>query len=151
MLSLLLPVIYLAFISLGLPDGLLGAAWPTVYKDFDVSVSYAGLITFIICLGTITSSLLSDRLTHRFGTGKVTFFSVLLTAVAIFGFSFADSFIFLCLWSVPYGIGETSDLSSSFFWLLSHSGRENNKITVRIACIAPTILYPKGHELRESA
>ncbi len=105
MLSLLLPVIYLAFISLGLPDGLLGAAWPTVYKDFDVSVSYAGIITFIICLGTITSSLLSDRLTHRFGTGKVTFFSVLLTAVAIFGFSFADSFVFLCLWSIPYGIG----------------------------------------------
>lgn len=105
MVSLLLPVIYLAFISLGLPDGLLGAAWPTVYEDFGVPVSFAGVITFIICVGTITSSLFSDRLTRRFGTGKVTFFSVLLTAVAIFGFSFSNSFLLLCLWSVPYGLG----------------------------------------------
>lgn len=105
MVSLLLPVIYLAFISLGLPDGLLGAAWPTVYGDFGVPVSFAGVITFIICVGTITSSLFSDRLTRRFGTGKVTFFSVLLTAVAIFGFSFSNSFLLLCLWSVPYGLG----------------------------------------------
>lgn len=105
MVSLLLPVIYLAFISLGLPDGLLGAAWPTVYEDFGVPVSFAGVITFIICVGTITSSLFSDRLTRRFGTGKVTFFSVLLTAVAIFGFSFSKSFLLLCLWSVPYGLG----------------------------------------------
>lgn len=105
MVSLLLPVIYLAFISLGLPDGLLGAAWPTVYEDFGVPVSFAGVITFIICVGTITSSLFSDRLTRRFGTGRVTFFSVLLTAVAIFGFSFSNSFLLLCLWSVPYGLG----------------------------------------------
>lgn len=105
MFSLLLPVIYLAFISLGLPDGLLGAAWPTIYTDFGVSVSYAGIITFIICLGTITSSLLSDRITHKFGTGMVTFFSVFLTAIAIFGFSLSKSFIFMCLWSIPYGLG----------------------------------------------
>lgn len=105
MFQLLLAIIYLAFISLGLPDGLLGAAWPFMYVQFDVPVSYSGIIFMIISAGTIVSSLLSDRMTKRFGTGKVTALSVALTAAALFGFSFCSSFWMLCLWAVPYGFG----------------------------------------------
>lgn len=86
MVSLLLPVIYLAFISLGLPDSLLGSAWPVMYQELGTSVSVAGIISMIISAGTIVSSLNSDRLNTRFGTGKVTAVSVLTTAVALFGF-----------------------------------------------------------------
>ena len=102
MLHLLLAVIYISFISLGLPDALLGAAWPSIYGPFGVPVSYAGLISMIIALGTVVSSLQSDRLTRRFGTGRVTAASVALTAAALLGFSLSGSFPALCLWAVPY-------------------------------------------------
>ena len=92
MVHLLLAVIYIAFISLGLPDGLLGAAWPVMYHDLGVTVSYAGIISMIIALGTVVSSLLSDQLTFRLGTGKVTALSVATTAVALLGFSFSNRF-----------------------------------------------------------
>jgi len=105
MFQLLLAIIYMAFISLGLPDGLLGAAWPFMYVQFDVPVSYSGIIFMIISGGTIVSSLLSDQMTRKFGTGKVTAMSVLLTAMALFGFSFSHSFWMLCLWAIPYGLG----------------------------------------------
>lgn len=105
MVHLLLAVIYLAFISLGLPDSLLGAAWPVMYPQFDVPVSYAGLISMVICAGTILSSLASDRLTRRFGAGAVTAVSVLLTALGLLGFSFSNSFWLLCVIAVPYGLG----------------------------------------------
>lgn len=105
MFQLLLTIIYLAFISLGLPDGLLGAAWPFMYIEFDVPVSYSGIIFMIISAGTIVSSLMSDRLTRRFGTGKVTAISVALTATALFGFSLSREFWMLCLWAIPYGLG----------------------------------------------
>ena len=108
MLSLLLPIIYLSFISLGLPDALLGAAWPTLYLSLDVPLSYAGIISMIISGGTIFSSLQSDRLNRRYGTGRITFSSVLLTAVALLGFSFSHSFLSLCLWAIPYGLGAGS-------------------------------------------
>ena len=108
MTHLLLAVIYLSFISLGLPDTLLGAAWPTMYPGFGVPVSWAGAISMIICLGTIFSSLQSQRLTRRFGAGRVTAFSVGLTATALFGFSISRSFWMLCLWAVPYGLGAGS-------------------------------------------
>ena len=108
MFSLLLPVIYLAFISLGLPDALLGSAWPSIYQNFQVPLSYAGIISMIISGGTIVSSLLSDRLTRWLGTGKVTLISVFMTAAALFGFSFSNSFLLLCLWAVPYGLGAGS-------------------------------------------
>ena len=91
MVSLLLPVIYLAFISLGLPDSLLGSAWPVMYQELGTSVSSAGIISMIIAAGTIVSSLNSDRLNTRFGTGKITAVSVLTTAVALFGFSVSFS------------------------------------------------------------
>lgn len=105
MFHLLLAVIYLAFISLGLPDSLLGAAWPSIYQEFGVPVSYAGAVSMIIAMGTIVSSLQSDRLTRRFGTGMVTAVSVATTAVALVGFSCSSSFWMLCLWAVPYGLG----------------------------------------------
>lgn len=105
MFHLLLAVIYLAFISLGLPDGLLGAAWPVMYPEFGVPVSLAGLVSAVITVGTIVSSLLSDRLTHRFGAGKVTAFSVAMTAAALMGFSFSGRFYMLILWAIPYGLG----------------------------------------------
>ena len=92
MVQLLLAVIYLSFISLGLPDGLLGAAWPTMYGEFGVPVSYAGVVSMIIAFGTIMSSLASDRLTLKLGTGKVTAISVAMTALALLGFSISDSF-----------------------------------------------------------
>ena len=105
MVHLLLAVIYLAFISLGLPDSLLGAAWPVMYPQFGVPVSYAGIISMVICAGTIASSLASDRLTRRFGAGRVTACSVLLTALGLLGFSFSHSFWLLCVIAIPYGLG----------------------------------------------
>ncbi len=112
MISILLAIIYLAFISLGLPDALLGAAWPAIYPDLNIPVSYAGGISMIIAVGTIISSLLSYRLTQRFGTGKVTAFSVATTALALFGFSISRSYLSLCFWAIPYGLGAGSVDSS---------------------------------------
>ena len=108
MVQLLLPIIYLAFISLGLPDSLLGSAWPSIYPSFGVPVSYMGAISMIISCGTIVSSLQSDRLTRKFGTGKVTAISTMLTAIALFGFSASHSFWTLCFWAIPYGLGAGS-------------------------------------------
>ena len=105
MASFLLAIIYISFISLGLPDALLGGAWPTMHSEFGVPVSYAGVVSMIICVGTIVSSLLSERMTKRFGTGKVTAISVAFTAAALFGFSVSNSFPMLCLLAVPYGLG----------------------------------------------
>ena len=108
MVHLLLFVIYLAFISLGLPDSLLGSAWPSMYGEFGVPVSYAGIISMIIAVGTIISSLQSDRLTRKLGTGKIAAISVAMTATALFGFSISHSFWSLCLWAIPYGLGAGS-------------------------------------------
>lgn len=105
MYSLLLAIIYVAFISLGLPDSLLGSAWPIMYKELNVPVSYAGIISMIIAGCTIISSLLSDRMTKKLGTGLVTSLSVLTTAAALFGFSISGSFYLLCLFAIPYGLG----------------------------------------------
>ena len=92
MFALLIAVIYLSFISLGLPDSLLGAAWPVMSGEFGAPIGLAGVISLIISAGTIVSSLLSDRLTKRFGAGMVTAVSTLLTAVALLLFSFASEF-----------------------------------------------------------
>lgn len=108
MVHLLLAVIYLSFISLGLPDSLLGSAWPSMYGELGVPVSYAGVISMIIAAGTIVSSLQSDRLTRKLGAGMVTAVSVAMTAAALFGFSVSHSFWMLCLWAVPYGLGAGS-------------------------------------------
>lgn len=105
MFALLLAIIYIAFISLGLPDALIGAGWPVMHQDLDVPVAFAGFLTMIIAGGTIASSLASERITRRFGAGPVTAVSVGLTAVALLGFSQSGSFGMLCLWAVPYGLG----------------------------------------------
>ncbi len=105
MYLLLLAVIYLAFISLGLPDSLLGSAWPTIRTALNVPLSYMGFVSMIISGGTIISGLMSERLTKKFGTKYVTLISVLLTAIALFGFSTVKEFYQLCLWGIPYGLG----------------------------------------------
>ena len=105
MLTFLIVIIYLSFISLGLPDSLLGSAWPVMRLEFGASLDFAGVISMVICAGTIVSSLLSDRTTRRFGAGVVTAVSVAMTAVALFGFSVSDSVLELCFWSIPYGLG----------------------------------------------
>ena len=103
--SLLLTLIYVCFISLGLPDSLLGSAWPVLHTELSVPVSFAGIISMTIFVGTILASLFSDKLLHRFGAGKVTAVSVAMTAVALFGFSVSNHFWMLLLWSIPYGLG----------------------------------------------
>lgn len=124
MFQLLLAIIYLAFISLGLPDALLGSAWPIMYQEFSVPVSYMGIISMIIASGTVISSLMSDRLTKKLGTGKVTAISVLLTAVALFGFSISSSMWMLCLWAIPYGLGAGSvDASLNNYVALHYESR----------------------------
>ena len=108
MASLLLALIYICFISLGLPDSLLGSAWPVLHQEIHVPVSYAGTISMAICVCTILSSLFSDKLLRRFGAGKVTAVSIVLTAVGLGGFSASNQFWMLMLWAIPYGLGAGS-------------------------------------------
>jgi fucose permease len=124
MYVLLIAVIYLAFISLGLPDSLLGSAWPTLHVAFGVPISYMGIISIIISAGTVISSLLSERLTARFGTRAVTTVSVLFTSVALFGFSLSGKFYQLCLFAIPYGIGAGAiDASLNNYVALHYSSK----------------------------
>lgn len=104
-LTILLIIIYIAFISLGLPDAILGSAWPMIHQDLNVSISSAGIATMIISGGTIISSLFSEKLIRRFGTGKVTTLSVMLTAAGLIGIYFSPSFLWICLLGVPLGLG----------------------------------------------
>lgn len=124
MFSILLIIIYIAFISLGLPDAILGSAWPSMYGDLGVPVSYVGIVTLIISAGTIVSSMNSGRLIARFGTGLVTAVSVAMTAAALFGFSVSTSFYMLCLWGIPYGLGAGSvDAALNSFVALHYKSR----------------------------
>ncbi|MCM1023297.1 MAG: MFS transporter [Prevotella sp.] len=105
MYTLLLTLIYIAFISLGLPDSLLGSGWPVMHGSLNVPISFMGIVSMIISGGTIVSSLFSDKLTRKLGTRVVTVTSVFLTAVALFGFSISDRFWQLIIFAVPYGLG----------------------------------------------
>ena len=105
MYSFLLALIYIAFISLGLPDSLLGSGWPVMHTELGVPVSFMGIISMVISGGTIISSLLSDRLTRKLETKTVTVISVLLTVIALFGFSISNRFWMLIVFAVPYGLG----------------------------------------------
>jgi fucose permease len=126
-LLLLLAIIYIAFISLGLPDSLLGAAWPVMYGELGVPISYAGIVTMIIAAGTIVSSLLSDWLMRKVGAGVITAVSVFMTAAALFGFSASHSFLLLCLWAVPYGLGAGAvDAALNNYVALHFSSRHMN-------------------------
>lgn len=124
MYALLLAIIYFAFISLGLPDSLVGAGWPVMHADLGVPIAYAGIITMIIAAGTIVSSLLSDRLTRALGAPLVTAVSVGMTAAALVGFSFSGSFWLLCLWALPYGLGAGAvDAALNNYVALHYSSR----------------------------
>lgn len=127
MFSLLLFIIYLSFISLGLPDAVLGAAWPIVHEEFGVPISFSGSIYMLISCCTILSSLKSESLRLRFGTGKITAFSVLLTAVAIFGFSISPSLSVMLFFAIPYGLGAGSvDAALNHYVAEHYSGRSMN-------------------------
>ena len=108
MFVLLIAVLYLAFIGLGLPDTILGSAWPSMFEEMNVPVSFAGIISPIISIGTIISSLMSDRITLKLGSGKTTFISILMTAGALLGFSLSSEFWMLCLFAIPFGLGAGS-------------------------------------------
>lgn len=108
MFHLLLAVIYLAFIGLGLPDALLGAAWPTIYPQFDIPVSYMGFISTTISIMTVISSLQCDRMIRKFGAGKLTGISTAMTAIAMLGFALSTEFWMLFVWAIPYGLGAGS-------------------------------------------
>lgn len=124
MASLLIAIIYVSFISLGLPDALLGSAWPSMYPALGAPVSGAGLIFMIIAAGTVASALMGDRLIRHFGTGKLTFLSALITALAILGFSFCRSYAALCLCAIPYGLGAGAvDAALNNYVALHYSSR----------------------------
>jgi MFS family permease len=103
--SLLLVLIYICFISLGLPDSLLGSAWPALHNEICVPVSYAGIISATITVGTILSSFFSDKLLHKLGAGLVTAISITMTAICLFGFSISTQFWMLIMWAIPFGLG----------------------------------------------
>ncbi|MCR2799977.1 MFS transporter [Microbacterium sp. zg-Y818] len=127
MYSLLLTIIYVAFVSLGLPDSLVGAGWPVMHQDLGVPLAFAGIITMVIAGGTILSSLASERLTRRFGAGVVTAVSVGMTAAALVGFSFSGSFWMLCLWAIPYGLGAGAvDAALNNYVALHYAARHMN-------------------------
>ena len=127
MYSLLLIIIYIAFISLGLPDALLGSAWPTMRTQLDVPIHYAGIVSMIIAAGTIVSSLMSDRLTKKMGAGLVTAVGVSMTATALFGFSVSNSFWLLCLFAIPYGLGAGAiDAAINNYVAVNYTSRHMN-------------------------
>lgn len=124
MYSFLLALIYIAFISLGLPDSLLGAGWPVMYRELDVPISFMGILSMVISGGTILSSLFSSKLTHKFGTNIVTVVSVLLTALALLGFSISTQFCMLMVFAVPYGLGAGAiDAALNNYVALHYSSR----------------------------
>lgn len=108
MATILLVFIYIFYIGLGIPDSLLGSAWPAIYSEFHVPVSYASFVSAIISTGTVLSSLFSTKVIARLGTAKVTALSTVLTAIALLGFSCSHNFIWLCVFAVPLGIGAGS-------------------------------------------
>lgn len=105
MATLLVIIIFATYIGLGIPDSLFGTAWPAIYTEMNLPISYSNLVTGLMYFGTISSSLLSARLTKKFGTPLVVAFSTLLTAVAILGFSFSKNILMLCIFAIPLGIG----------------------------------------------
>lgn len=127
MLTILLIIIYIAFISLGLPDAILGSAWPSMHTDLNVPISYAGIATMIVSGGTIISSFFSEKMIRKFGTGKVTTISVLLTATGLLGIYFAPSFIWICLLGIPLGIGAGAvDAALNNFVALHYEAKHMN-------------------------
>jgi len=148
MVHLLLLIIYVSFVSLGLPDALLGSAWPIMCLDFGVPVSWAGVISMIIAAGTIVSSLLSDRLTRRFGAARVTAFSVGMTAMALVGFSVSHAYWMLLVWAIPYGLGAGSvDAALNNYVALHYASRHMSWLHCMWGLGAATGPYILGYAL----
>lgn len=149
----LLIIIYISFISLGLPDSILGSAWPSMYNEFSVPLSYAGIISMIIALGTVISSLQSHRITKMLGTGKVTTISVLITAVSLLGFAISNSFILLILWAIPYGLGAGGvDASINSYVALHYKSRHMSWLHCMWgigAAIGPSVMrFVLSHDMK---
>ena len=124
MVALIIALAYLSFIALGLPDSLLGSAWPVIYLQLGTEFSYAGIVSMIVAGGTIVSSLLSDRVTRRLGAGLTTSIGILVIAFAMFGFSTVSSFWMLCLWAIPYGLAAgTIDAALNNYIAINFSSR----------------------------
>ncbi len=124
---LLLVIIYISFVSLGLPDSLLGSAWPSMYRGFGVPISTAGAVSMIISAGTIVSSLFCGRVIRRLGVGLTTLISVGLSAAALLGFSFSGHFVILCLFAVPLGLGAGAvDVALNNFVALHYQAKHMN-------------------------
>ncbi len=104
----LLIIIYVSFISLGLPDAVLGSSWPVMHVDLGLPLWSAGIIAATTSMGTVISALLSTKVIARFGTGKVTLISVLMTALALLGFSVSHHIVLLLLFALPLGLGAGS-------------------------------------------
>jgi fucose permease len=125
--NLLLLVIYLAFISLGLPDSLLGAGWPAMFADLGVPLDYAGILSMTVAAGTVVSSLFSGKIIDRFGVTTVTIVSVLMTALALMGYSYSQHFVYLCLLAIPLGLGAGSiDAALNNYVALHYQARHMN-------------------------
>lgn len=127
MMTILLIIIFISFIGVGLPDSILGTAWPSIYREFDLPVSLAGYITATVSACTIISSLLSSKVISRFGTGMVTAVSTILTVVALFGFAFTGNAIFFFVMAIPLGLGAGSiDTALNNFVALHYSATKMN-------------------------
>ncbi|MBP9997167.1 MAG: MFS transporter [Lachnospiraceae bacterium] len=149
----LLFFIYIAFIGLGLPDSLFGTAWPAIYSDWNIPFSYGSFVSSLTCLGTMISSMLSAKVIKKFGTGKVTAVSTLLTALALFGYSCSNSYIFILLCALPLGIGAGAiDTALNNYVALNYSASHMNflhcfygiGITISPFIIAKTIAADGG-------
>ena len=124
MYTLLLALIYIDFISLGLPDSLLGSGWPVIHISLNVPISFMGILSMIISGGTVIASLFSDRMTRKFGTRIVTVVSVFLTALALLGFSVSNHFWMMIVFSIPYGLGAGAiDAALNNYVALHYSSR----------------------------
>lgn len=124
MATLLLIVIYVSFIGLGIPDSLFGTAWPAVYREFHLPISFASFVSMTICCGTIVSSVMSAKIIRLLGTGRVAAISTAMTAAALLGFSFSGSLPAMCLWAIPLGLGAGAiDTALNNYVALHYSAR----------------------------
>ena len=147
MTTLLLLIIYIAFISLGIPDSLFGTAWPAIYSELTLPISYGSFVTIIISCGTIISSLLSSRLLARFGTGFICIFSTALTAIALLLFSFSNNFYLLCVCALPLGLGAGAiDIALNNYVALHYSAIHMSFLLfLRCRCIGQPIYLIKNY------
>lgn len=140
----LLVVIYVAFIGLGLPDTVLGAAWPLMQSDLHAPLSAAGILSIIVSVGTIVSSLLTPKLLRLFGTGKLVFVSILLTAIASVGYGSSAAFWVMCLFAVPMGLGAGAiDVAMNNFAAIHLESKHTNWLHASWgvgACLGPALL-----------